>query len=63
MAKLDFNSRFQIERMLAENISITEIAKAVGISRQTLYRELSRCKGNTYSAIEAQNSIFSGRQG
>ncbi len=63
MAKLDFNSRFQIERMLAENIPITEIAKAVGISRQTLYRELSRCKGNTYSATEAQNSIFSGKQG
>lgn len=54
--RLTISDRMMIERMLAEGLSVSKIASTLERSRQSIYRELRRCKG-AYSAREAQNSL------
>jgi IS30 family transposase len=56
--RLDLQSRLQIERMLAEGESVQNIATTIGFTKQTLYKEIKRCKG-VYSAKEAQMTLGS----
>ncbi len=56
MAKLTFNDRKIIEKMLNKNISKAEIADVLECSRDTVYKEISRVD-IPYKAIEAQKTL------
>ncbi|MCR4608870.1 MAG: helix-turn-helix domain-containing protein [Eubacterium sp.] len=55
--KLNLNDRLAIERMLSENMPVSQIAACLGFHRATIYNEIKRCKG-VYSAKEAQMNLF-----
>ncbi len=54
--RLRYEDRQTIERMSEENRSVDEIAKAVGVAYNTIYREMSR-GGSPYRAEVAQRAI------
>jgi len=54
--RLRFEDRQKIERMSEEGKTIDEIALSVGVTYQTVYRELKR-GGTPYRAEAAQRAI------
>lgn len=54
--KLTFKKRQMLEKMHKSGIGVTAIAKALEVSRETIYRELER-GGTPYRAINAQKSL------
>lgn len=57
--KLRYEDRQIIERMLKDNIGIAEIAGALGVHKDTIYKELSRSgtDQHTYSADIGQRAL------
>lgn len=51
---IDLDKRRKIESLIKADFSLREIAKSIGVSRSTIYREISRCELNKYSAEVAQ---------
>ena len=54
--KITYKERQILEKLLAQDIPKTKIAKMLDITRTNLYYELNRCKG-TYNADEAQKTL------
>lgn len=54
--RLSYKDRRTIERMSKDGSRIIEIAGALGVHRDTIYKELARCGAtqDTYSADKAQ---------
>lgn len=54
-----YGDRQMIEQMSREGKSILEISKAIGVHRDTIYKEFTRCNCNqdTYDADKAQKSL------
>ncbi len=55
--KLTYADRQKIERMLKEDATPKDIAKAAGVHIATVYRELER-GGQPYTADTAQRALF-----
>lgn len=55
---LTYEDRKRIEKMMAREIRVVEIAEAIGVHRATIYHELKR-GGSPYSAEAAQKVIGS----
>lgn len=57
--RMKFEDRKKIEIMLRHNASIAEIAAAVGVHRDTIYKELKRSGADehTYTAEAAQAAL------
>lgn len=51
--KINLEIRREIEKLISENNSISEISKKLKIYRSTIYRDIKKCSGN-YSAEEAE---------
>lgn len=54
---LTYNDRKKIEFMINNGFKIANIAALIGVSRQTVYRELKKCEKNKYNADEAQKKL------
>jgi len=54
---LKYEDRKKIEIMINNGFKVVNIASLIGVSRQTVYRELGRCEKNNYSADEAQKTL------
>lgn len=54
--RLSYKDRQTIERMSRDGSRVIEIAGALGVHRDTIYKELARCGAtqDTYSADKAQ---------
>lgn len=57
--RLRYEDRQTIEKMLKKGNSIVEIATAVGVHRDTIYKEFKRSGTNelTYTADKAQETL------
>lgn len=54
--RLRYEDRQKIERMTAQNERVIVIADAIGVTRQTIYKELKR-GGTPYRADTAQRTV------
>lgn len=57
--RLRYEDRRTIERMLKAGDKIEAIAAALGVHRDTIYKEIARCGAdrNTYTAYDAQATL------
>lgn len=57
--RLRYKDRQVIERMAKRGSRITAIAEELGVHRDTIYKEIARCKATpeTYSADAAQETL------
>lgn len=57
--RLRYKDRQTIERMSRDGSGVIEIAGALGVHRDTIYKELARCGAtqDTYSADKAQKTL------
>lgn len=54
--RLTYQDRIKIEELVKAGLNGLKISKVMGVHNVTIYRELSRCKGE-YSADEAQKTL------
>lgn len=57
--RLRYEDRQTIERMLRAGSSVVEIATALDVHKDTIYKEFTRCNTDkkTYNAEQAQRTI------
>lgn len=57
--RLRYEDRQVIEKMSREGSRVIDIAKALGVHRDTIYKEYTRCgaTADTYSAEKAQETL------
>lgn len=55
-ARLRYEDRKEIEKLLKKGFSVNEISEAIGVHRVTIYNELRRCP-QEYRADEAQKTL------
>lgn len=57
LKRLSFEDRQIIQKMMENNTPIADIAKEVGVHKNSIYNELRRCPANKYNAEKAQLSL------
>lgn len=57
--RLRYEDRQTIEKMLKDHNSVAEIARALGVHRDTIYKEFTRSgtDQNTYTAAAGQQAL------